>query len=153
MKMRQSLAEWERAFVKEISLDRRRRDELLQTAEQRTLKRRAQRPERRAPRIGRLRTEFFLDTQELIVFRRAVGARQRAGFDLAAIGGDSEVGDGGVFRLAGAMRHHCRVSGLMRHFDRGQCFGQRADLIHLDENRVRHTLIDALLQPHRVGDE
>jgi len=47
MKMRQSLAEWERAFVKEISLDRRRRDELLQTAEQRALKRRVQRRHKR----------------------------------------------------------------------------------------------------------
>jgi hypothetical protein len=37
--MRQSLAEWERAFVKEISLDRRRRDSLRRTAEQRTFKR------------------------------------------------------------------------------------------------------------------
>jgi len=47
MKMRQSLAEWERAFVKEISIDRRRRDELLQTAEQRTIKRRAERRHKR----------------------------------------------------------------------------------------------------------
>jgi len=39
MKMRQSLAEWERAFVKEISLDRRRRDSLRRTTEQRALKR------------------------------------------------------------------------------------------------------------------
>ncbi len=39
MKMRQSLAEWEQAFVKEISLDRRRRDSLRRTAEQRTAKR------------------------------------------------------------------------------------------------------------------
>ena len=39
MKMRQSLAEWERAFVQEISLDRRRRDSLRRTAEQRALKR------------------------------------------------------------------------------------------------------------------
>jgi hypothetical protein len=39
MKMRQSLADWERAFVKEISLDRRRRDSLRRTAEQRALKR------------------------------------------------------------------------------------------------------------------
>ena len=47
MKMRQSIADWERAFVKEISLDRRRRDELLQTAEQRALKRRVQRRHKR----------------------------------------------------------------------------------------------------------
>jgi hypothetical protein len=39
VKMRQSLADWERAFVREISLDRRRRDSLRRTAEQRALKR------------------------------------------------------------------------------------------------------------------
>jgi len=37
--MRQSFADWERAFVKEISLDRHRRDSLRRTAEQRALKR------------------------------------------------------------------------------------------------------------------
>jgi hypothetical protein len=45
--MRQSIADWERAFVKEISLDRRRRDELRQTAEERTLKRRVHRRHQR----------------------------------------------------------------------------------------------------------
>ena len=45
--MRQSLAEWERAFVKEISLDRRRRDSLRRTAEQRTLKREVDRRHKR----------------------------------------------------------------------------------------------------------
>jgi len=39
MKMRQSFADWERAFIKEISLDRHRRDSLRRTAEQRALKR------------------------------------------------------------------------------------------------------------------
>ena len=47
MKMRQSLAEWERAFVKEISLDRHRRDSLRRTAEQRTLKREVDRRHKR----------------------------------------------------------------------------------------------------------
>jgi hypothetical protein len=47
MKMRQSLAEWERAFVKEISLDRRRRDSLRRTAEQRALKREVERRHKR----------------------------------------------------------------------------------------------------------
>jgi hypothetical protein len=45
--MRQSLADWERAFVKEISLDRHRRDSLLRTTEQRTLKREVQRRHKR----------------------------------------------------------------------------------------------------------
>jgi hypothetical protein len=47
MKMRQSLGEWERAFVKEISLDRRRRDSLRRTAELRTHKREVYRRNRR----------------------------------------------------------------------------------------------------------
>jgi hypothetical protein len=45
--MRQSLADWERAFVKEISLDRRRRDELRQTAEGRALRRQVDRRHKR----------------------------------------------------------------------------------------------------------
>jgi hypothetical protein len=47
MKMRQSIADWERAFVQEIWLDRRRRDELRQNAEQRTLRREVDRRQRR----------------------------------------------------------------------------------------------------------
>jgi hypothetical protein len=47
MKMRQSLAEWERAFVKEISLDRRTRASLQRTAEQRALKREVDRRHKR----------------------------------------------------------------------------------------------------------
>jgi hypothetical protein len=47
MKMRQSLAEWEKAFVKEISLDRHRRDSLRRTAEQRTLKREVEKRHKR----------------------------------------------------------------------------------------------------------
>jgi hypothetical protein len=47
MKMRQSNAEWEQAFVEEASLDRRRRASLRRTAEQRMLKREAERRQKR----------------------------------------------------------------------------------------------------------
>ncbi len=47
MKMRQSLADWERAFVKEITLDRHRRDSLRRTTEQRALKREVERRHKR----------------------------------------------------------------------------------------------------------
>ena len=47
MKMRQSLADWEQAFVKEISLDRHRRASLRRTAEKRTLKREVARRHKR----------------------------------------------------------------------------------------------------------
>jgi hypothetical protein len=47
MKMRQSPTEWEQAFDKEISLDRRRRASLRRTAEQRSLKREVDRRHKR----------------------------------------------------------------------------------------------------------
>jgi hypothetical protein len=47
MKMRQSLAEWERAFHREASLDRRRRASLRRTAEERALKREFERRHKR----------------------------------------------------------------------------------------------------------
>jgi hypothetical protein len=47
MKMRQSLAEWERAFAKEASLDRHRRDSLRRTTEQRAFKRDLERRHKR----------------------------------------------------------------------------------------------------------
>ncbi len=46
LKMRQSLSELEQAFMREISLERRRRHSLLRTTEQRTLKRRVERNRR-----------------------------------------------------------------------------------------------------------
>jgi hypothetical protein len=45
--MRQSLTEIERAFAREISMDRHRRASLRRTAEQRTLKREVQRRHKR----------------------------------------------------------------------------------------------------------
>lgn len=45
--MRQSLADWERAFVKEITLDRHRRDSLRRTTEQRALKREVEKRHKR----------------------------------------------------------------------------------------------------------
>src|SRR5215208_408688 len=60
-----------------------------------------------------LRSQFFLDTQKLVVLGDPVGTRQRAGLDLPAIGGDREIGNGGVLGLTGTMRHHSSVAGLV----------------------------------------
>src|SRR5258708_25150927 len=90
-----------------------------------------QRLQGRPARIFSLRAQFLLDAQQLVVLRSAVGARQRSGLDLTAIGGDREVGDGGILGLAGTVRHHGGVAGLIGHLDRAQRFGQRADLVDL----------------------
>src|SRR3546814_1945269 len=39
------------------------------------------------------------------------------------------------------------------HGDRFQGFGERADLVDLDQDRVAHAALDAFLEDARVGDE
>ena len=46
-----------------------------------------------------------------------------------------------------------RVTRLVRHLDGIERFGQRADLVNLDQNRVAALLVDALLEELDVGDE
>src|SRR3546814_20833192 len=62
-----------------------------------------------------------------------------------------DVGDGGVLGFAGAMRDHRRVVGRVGHGDRFQGFGERADLVDLDQDRVAHAALDAFLEDPRVG--
>ena len=85
--------------------------------------------------------------------RPPIGACQRAGLDLPAVRRHRQIGDGRVLGLARPVRHHRRVTGALRHLDRGQRLGQRADLIDLDQDRVRDALADALRQACDIGDE
>src|SRR5262249_54164025 len=91
------------------------------------------------PPILGLRPKFLFDAQKLIVFGGAMGSGRRAGFDLPEIGSDGEVGDGRVLGLARAMRNDRGVAGLVSHFDRRKRFGERADLIDLDQDGIRVT--------------
>ena len=51
------------------------------------------------------------------------------------------------------MADHAGVAGPARQVDRLQGFGERADLIHLDQDRVGHAQIEAALQAGAVGHE
>src|SRR5690606_4704753 len=59
-----------------------------------------QRDEGVATGIPGVGAECLLDAQQLVVFRHAVAAAQRAGLDLGGGGGHGDVGDGGVLGLA-----------------------------------------------------
>src|SRR6201987_6554853 len=95
--------------------------------------------------------DFFLEWEGLVLLRSAVGARSRAGLDLAGRGGDRQVSDKRVFGFAGTMRNDRVVAGLASEFDGINGFGDRANLIELDENRVGKAFVDAARESLRIG--
>src|SRR5689334_16125449 len=67
--------------------------------------------------------QLFLDAQQLVVLGDALGTRQRAGLDLQRVGGDRDIGDGGVLGLARTVRNDGGVAGALGGFDRVEGFG------------------------------
>ena len=51
------------------------------------------------------------------------------------------------------MADHAGVAGAACQVDRLEGFGERSDLVHLDQDRVGHAQVNAPLQPGRVGHE
>src|SRR5262245_46277347 len=93
--------------------------------------------------IARRVSELFLDAQQLVVFRHAIGATQRAGLDLSRSRSDCEVGDRDVLGLSRAMRDDRGVSRAMGRGHGVERLGQGADLIQLHQNRIGDALADA----------
>lgn len=103
--------------------------------------------------VGCFCAEFFFDAEELVVFGYAFAAVRGAGLDLARVQRDDEVGDGGVFRLAGAVGDDGAEAVLMRELDRFDGLGQRADLVQLDQDCVACAHLDAFGETLRIRDE
>src|SRR5689334_1641687 len=94
------------------------------------------RPQDRGSGVARGLAQLLLDADELVVFCRAVAAGEAAGLDLAAVGGDCEVGDGGVLGLTGPVAHNGAPAGPLGEFHGLQRLGQGADLVDLDQDGV-----------------
>src|SRR5690606_28480164 len=99
------------------------------------------------------RPKLFFDADQLVVFRNAVGAGKGARLDLARVGGHSQIGNGAVLRLAGAVGENNAETGLLRRLHGVQRLGQRADLVDLDQDRVTGLFINAALQAFGIRDE
>ena len=78
----------------------------------------------------------------LYLATRSVAAG-RTGLDLAGVGDQRNIGDGGVFGLTGAVGDHGGITGPVGHLDGVQGLGQGADLVDLDEDGVGNPLLEA----------
>ena len=76
--------------------------------------------------------QFFLDAEQLVVLGHTVGAAQRTGLDLAAVGGHGDVGDGGVLSLTRTVAGDGGVAVTVGHVNGVQSLAQRTDLVHLN---------------------
>ena len=91
-------------------------------------------------------TQRFFDTNQLVVFSNAVRTAHRTSFDLACSGTNSQVGNGSVFSFARTVRDNSGVASVFRHLDSSQSFGQRTDLVELDQDGVSDAFFDAFFQ-------
>jgi len=98
-------------------------------------------------------TKLLLDAEELIVFSQAIGAAQGAGFDLATVGGDGDVGNGRVFGFTGAMAQDSSVAIGLGQLDGVEGFGEGTDLVDFHQDGVGGAGVDAFLEELDVGDE
>src|SRR5215510_6382310 len=98
-------------------------------------------------------SQLFLNSQKLVVFGNAIGARSRSGLDLSCTSRDCQIGDERVFGLSRTMRNHARIVVAPRKVNRIQGFTHGADLVDLDQNRIRSLLFNALSQARGIRDK
>ena len=103
--------------------------------------------------VDRGRAELFFDAEELVVFRDPIAAGSRAGFDLAGIGRDGDIGDGDILGLTGTVGDDGGVVILVGEFDGVEGLGEGADLVDLHEDRIGGAGCDTLFEEVDVGDE
>ena len=96
-------------------------------------------------------TELLLDTEDLVQLGQTLGAARSTGLDLARAETDSNVGNGDILGLTRTVGDHdtpvVRV-GVLGGLDR---FGQRTDLVDLEQKGVAGLELDGLLNTERVG--
>src|SRR5690606_20891792 len=93
------------------------------------------------------------DAEKLVILRDTVRAAEGAGFDLAAVRGHGDVGDGGVLSFTGAVGEHACVACFLSHFDSVECLSKGTNLVHLNEDGVGNFGLDTLLEELHVGYE
>ena len=75
--------------------------------------------------------EFFLDAQDLVVFSQTFRATRSASFNLSRGQPDHEISNERILGFSRSVRHHCPPTGFLGSKVGINCFGDRANLVHL----------------------
>src|SRR5919109_2523244 len=105
------------------------------------------------PGIVRHVTKLFGNPQQLVVLGDALAPGGAASLDLSHARRHGEIRDERILRLTGAMRDHRAVAVGARQLDALKRLRERADLVHLDQDRVRDSLLNPARQPLGVRAE
>lgn len=97
-------------------------------------------------------TELLLDAEDLVELSQTLGTGRSTGLDLARAETDSNVSDGDVLGLTGAVGDHDTPAvgvGVLGGLDG---LGESTDLVNLEEEGVARLELDGLLDAEGVGD-
>ena len=108
---------------------------------------------RRAESDRRPPAQLLGDPKQGVVLGGALAADGGPGLDVAGVQRHRQVGDDRVLGLARALRHDHAVAVSERLVGRVERLGQRADLVHLPQQRVGGAGLDSPLQAGGVRDE
>ena len=93
----------------------------------------------------------FRDSQQSIVFSQPLAAGDRADFDVVGRDADGQIGQKIVFGLAAAGADDRAIAVFLASRSVRQRLGQRADLIHFDQDGVGDVFVDAAAEQFFVG--
>jgi hypothetical protein len=96
--------------------------------------------------------QLLLDAQDLVELGETLASCGGTGLDLSAPDADDDIGDGHVFRFAGAVRHHDAPSSGEGIFGGLNSFGDGADLVDFEEEGIAGLELDGLFDERGVGD-
>ncbi|MGY2844264.1 hypothetical protein ACVMDN_001518 [Bradyrhizobium sp. USDA 4510] len=100
-----------------------------------------------------LRAERFLDPENLVPFRHALGSRERSDFQLTGVPSDGEVRNREVLRLPRARRDDGTKPGAASHLAGRKGLADRSCLIHFEKHGVDGSRCCRLLHEIGIGDE
>lgn len=97
--------------------------------------------------------QLLFDADKLVVLSHTVGTAHRTRLNLTRVCCYGNISNCCILGFTRTMGSNGGVTMTVSHLDSIQCLGKRTNLVHLDEDRVGSTHLDALFQELHVGNK